>query len=499
MILALLIFIALVICCVFIYRTKYANIIALYFIGIEILVLSGAFYYIRLSNYVYGNGIDYYMYNLSLNWKFNIYDISIIHNIGIIVLMVASILSVNIIKELSKWKKVLLCIPILMFFIANLPETKWILFLKMNSQGDGVYSLLEGIVKNGSVLIFILYLLMPMMALLSYTIKTKMFLKRRYGITCIICTLTIYLILYFLFFDGALSQIMFYNLDLLNFPKTVLEEYKLDIKAIISFICMMLICVTILLYMPFEKHTVNSWRRFNKRSQIINENMYMVMHTYKNVFLGIRKLVKMGIEAANDNNSNEVIELFGRIEHEAETSFENISRMLTVLHDVSLNYYVFSVENCIDEALKKSAIDGLKIISLYGKNNTIVFGNKIQVMESFVNIINNSAEAIKQKAISDGEICIEVYAESDMLCVKITDNGCGIPPKNRRDVFKPFYTTKSKRIGNGLGLDFVKNVVTIHGGDVRVKSTEGVFTTVEICLPVYKGNKNTDKKIMSLS
>ncbi len=51
---------------------------------------------------------------------------------------------------------------------------------------------------------------------------------------------------------------------------------------------------------------VNNWRRFSKRSQIINENMYMVMHTYKNVFLGIRKLVKMGIEMEEDNNPEAV-------------------------------------------------------------------------------------------------------------------------------------------------------------------------------------------------
>ena len=70
--------------------------------------------------------------------------------------------------------------------------------------------------------------------------------------------------------------------------------------------------------------------------------------------------------------------------------------------------------------------------------------------------------------------------------IRVTDNGCGIGKSELKSVFKPFYTTKRKKIGNGLGLDFVKRVVETHGGDIRIKSTEGVYTGIYIALPIYQ-------------
>ncbi|HEY2953037.1 MAG TPA: ATP-binding protein [Verrucomicrobiae bacterium] len=70
------------------------------------------------------------------------------------------------------------------------------------------------------------------------------------------------------------------------------------------------------------------------------------------------------------------------------------------------------------------------------------------------------------------------------VCVKITDNGPGIPPDFLPRVFEPFFTTKSGH--RGLGLALVYGIVTNHGGGVTVAGVPGAGVTVQIYMPALK-------------
>jgi PAS domain S-box-containing protein len=70
------------------------------------------------------------------------------------------------------------------------------------------------------------------------------------------------------------------------------------------------------------------------------------------------------------------------------------------------------------------------------------------------------------------------------VVIAVGDNGHGIPPELIQKVFDPFFTTKSVGKGTGLGLSQVYGIATQSGGTVRVDSTVGVGTTIEIWLPV---------------
>jgi signal transduction histidine kinase/ligand-binding sensor domain-containing protein len=68
------------------------------------------------------------------------------------------------------------------------------------------------------------------------------------------------------------------------------------------------------------------------------------------------------------------------------------------------------------------------------------------------------------------------------LCIK--DNGSGIPKAIKDKIFQPFFTTKPTGSGTGLGLSLSYDIVKSHGGDLRVKSTEGEGTEMIIFLPI---------------
>jgi signal transduction histidine kinase len=65
--------------------------------------------------------------------------------------------------------------------------------------------------------------------------------------------------------------------------------------------------------------------------------------------------------------------------------------------------------------------------------------------------------------------------------VRIADRGPGMTPEARRNLFRPFFTTKAR--GTGLGLPTAKRLVELHGGSIDVESAPGAGTTVTVSLP----------------
>ncbi len=109
--------------------------------------------------------------------------------------------------------------------------------------------------------------------------------------------------------------------------------------------------------------------------------------------------------------------------------------------------------------------------------------DKGQLQQVFLNIINNSFEAL-----SDGgyvEIRFQAF-NHDKVQVQICDNGAGISAEDLPKVFEPFFTSKKEQ-GTGLGLSITYGIIKKLGGDISVESVEGKETTFTITLPVkYK-------------
>ena len=71
-----------------------------------------------------------------------------------------------------------------------------------------------------------------------------------------------------------------------------------------------------------------------------------------------------------------------------------------------------------------------------------------------------------------------------MVEISIVDTGCGIPEKNLKRIFDPFFTSKEVGKGTGLGLSVSHGIVRAHGGLIEVESMVGKGSTFRIYLPV---------------
>ncbi|MFC1639950.1 sensor histidine kinase [Gemmatimonadota bacterium] len=95
-------------------------------------------------------------------------------------------------------------------------------------------------------------------------------------------------------------------------------------------------------------------------------------------------------------------------------------------------------------------------------------------------LVNLMLNAIDELA-SGGTITVRTEFRSPELWIAVQDNGNGIPPEDRAEVFRPFYTTKSH--GTGLGLSISSQLAERHGGSLRYEETPGGGATFVLALP----------------
>ncbi len=103
-----------------------------------------------------------------------------------------------------------------------------------------------------------------------------------------------------------------------------------------------------------------------------------------------------------------------------------------------------------------------------------------ELNQVWINIIHNAIQAMD----GSGTLSIATRRADGNIEVAFSDTGCGIPEENRAHIFKPFFTTKGRGEGSGLGLDIVRAIVEKHGGSVAFDSEVGRGTTFRITLPI---------------
>jgi signal transduction histidine kinase len=105
-----------------------------------------------------------------------------------------------------------------------------------------------------------------------------------------------------------------------------------------------------------------------------------------------------------------------------------------------------------------------------------------ELNQVWTNLIVNAADAVEQREETK-EIVIETTTEGDEVVVHVIDNGAGIPQEVLPRIFKPFFTTKPKGEGTGLGLGIVQRIVAKHGGRIEADSRPG-RTCFSVHLPI---------------
>lgn len=229
----------------------------------------------------------------------------------------------------------------------------------------------------------------------------------------------------------------------------------------------------------------------------------MLAHEIKNPLAGISgaaQLLSMGLSPEDQELTGLIVEETRRIVKllEQVEQFGNVrppERRPVNIHDA------------LDRA-RKSAMVGfaahMQIIEDYDPSLPNTFADSDQLMQVFLNLIKNAAEASKGqpgtiRLRSFYDISLRVRsklggAAAMPLTVEIIDDGPGIPPEIATEVFEPFVSGREN--GTGLGLALVSKIISDHEGWVQLDSVPG-RTVFRISLPVAPKNvapKNKEAK-----
>jgi PAS domain S-box-containing protein len=110
----------------------------------------------------------------------------------------------------------------------------------------------------------------------------------------------------------------------------------------------------------------------------------------------------------------------------------------------------------------------------------LVVADPHQIEQVFLNIINNSVDAILETGRA-GKLKIRISNVGGHVCTQFADDGAGI--KDPKRIFDPFYTTKSVGKGTGLGLSICYGIVKEHGGDITANNAPDRGAVIEVRLP----------------
>ena len=95
------------------------------------------------------------------------------------------------------------------------------------------------------------------------------------------------------------------------------------------------------------------------------------------------------------------------------------------------------------------------------------------IEQVLINLLTNSTHALEGR--SDRTIILKAYPKQNGSIIEVTDNGQGIQPKELKEIFVPFFSTKKE--GSGIGLSLSKQIMSLHEGSIKVKSEPGVGTS----------------------
>ncbi len=146
------------------------------------------------------------------------------------------------------------------------------------------------------------------------------------------------------------------------------------------------------------------------------------------------------------------------------------------------DHSMIDLNACVDDVIEAAgAGNGATIVKSLGDVPQIL-ASKTEIRVVLAELIENSILAVRELEDRKGIIKVDTARTNDEVLITVIDNGGGITPARRMNIFKPFYTTRDGAMGIGLAL--AGHLVKKYNGVIKINSLPGQGTVARITLPV---------------
>jgi signal transduction histidine kinase len=245
-------------------------------------------------------------------------------------------------------------------------------------------------------------------------------------------------------------------------------------------ICFAIITLSLVRYNLLEYYNKRKNIHITRSINTANLGARIFSHAVKNQFVSIMAEVET-LEQINGNA--ESMYHLKKIYEISEETLLRINDLHKRFNNIQLDFKPLPLNQVVFEALNK--LGPLpKHITLYHNieaNSPICFVDLSHMTEVLINLLHNAIESLIGQ--EKGTLNISIKSEDPWCLLTVEDNGCGIDSEDIKNIYQPFFSTKSSSRNWGVGLSYCHQIVTAHDGKILVETKKHKGSTFKIFLP----------------
>jgi signal transduction histidine kinase/CheY-like chemotaxis protein len=252
-----------------------------------------------------------------------------------------------------------------------------------------------------------------------------------------------------------------------------------------------------------EKLQLKKQLRHASKMEAIGTLAGGIAHDFNNILtpiMGYAEIMKINF-LNKQLDREESISYVEQILQAAKRAHKLVEQILIFSRNTEINESLQSIQPIIKEGLKlihATIPSTIEIRQEIDEGCGMVNVDPIEIHQILINLCKNAADAmagrrgILKVALKQSE---NSTTAGTWLELSVSDNGCGIAPEILDKIFNPYFTTKEKVQGTGMGLAMVHGIINRQGGMISVDSVVDKGTTITLHLPVVQEKIDLDKDV----
>ena len=256
-----------------------------------------------------------------------------------------------------------------------------------------------------------------------------------------------------------------------------------------------------------EKMQLEKQVRHSQKMEAIGSLAGGIAHDFNNVLtpiIGHAEIIRFRLRQSGQQDQ-ELEKSIGEILTAAKRAKSLVGQILTFARSQEQNMVALYVHPIVKEVMSLIKVALPSTIEIHQEIDTDcgqVLMDPVQLHQVLMNLCTNSFHAMEGRVgtltvrLAKGEVDQD---GREWLVISVADTGAGIEPAVLPRIFEPYFTTKDKSRGTGMGLAMVHGIVGGYGGRVEVQSEVGVGTTFYVYLPVAASQSSPVESVLAVS